>query len=149
MVSRILKTEADRAAWGQFLAAQTLPMTVSHLKGAKRSNQQSKTAEVWYSQIGTETGQAPIEAKAECKLTFGLPIMERDKPEWVAKWEPLYGPLPHIMRLRLFEALPMTRQFTVRQMSEYMDEVQRRYRSMGIPLIDPEARKYASEFGGA
>lgn len=147
MTARILRNETDRAAWVQFLAAQPLPVTVSCIKGARRSNQQSRTAEVWYSQIGAETGQAPIEAKAQCKLDFGLPIMERDRPDWVAKWSPLYKPLPYAMRLRLFEAIPLTSLFTTRQMSEFMDEVQRRYRSMGINLIDPEAMRYEAELG--
>jgi hypothetical protein len=147
VTARILRTEQDRAAWVQFLAAQPLPITVSSIKGARRSNQQSKTAEAWYSQIGAETGQAPIEAKAECKLTFGLPIMQRDRPDWVAKWAPLYDPLPYAMRLRLFEAIPLTSLFTTRQMGEYMDAVQRRYRQMGVPLWYPEALRYEQEMG--
>jgi len=59
----------------------------------------------------------------------------------------LYAPLPYAMRLRLFEALPVTSVMTTRQMGEYMDAVQKEYRAMGIALIDPEARKYAAEFG--
>lgn len=142
MTSRILKEEAHREAWIRFLSDQPLPITVSMLKGAKRSNPQNSTAAAWYGQIATETGQSQADAKAECKLRFGLPIMERDNPAWVAKWEPLYGPLPYALRLRAFEAIPLTSKLTVRQMSEYMDAVQREYRSQGIPLLDPEALRY-------
>ena len=146
MPSRVLHDDMDLTRWEAFLRAQPFPMTVSHIKGARRSLPQNSTVHKWYAQIAEETGQSQAEAKAECKLRFGLPIMERDKPEWVAKWHALYSPLPYAMRLRLFEAIPVTSEMNVRQMSEYMDAVQREYRTMGIPLIDPEARKYEGEF---
>ncbi len=148
MPSRILRTDTDRAAWVNFLAAQALPLTVSATKGARRSLPQNATAAMWYGQIAAETGQTQAEAKAECKLRFGLPIMERDRAEWVAKWQPLYGPLPYAMQLRLFEAIPLTSLLTTRQMAEYMDAVQKEYRGQGIALIDPEARKYEEDFRG-
>lgn len=147
MTARILRTDGDRIAWIRFLEAQTLPMTVSAEKGAKRSLPQNRTAALWYGQISADTWQSQAEVKAECKLRFGLPIMERDKPEWVAKWQPLYGPLPYAMKLRLFEAIPLTRLLSTRQMAEYMDAVQKEYRGQGIDLVDPEARKYEKEFG--
>lgn len=149
MAARVLHTPADLAAWTRFLSAQALPMTVSHSKGAKRSLPQNATFHKWVAQIAAETGDTQAETKAECKLRFGLPIMERDNARWVEKWQPLYAPLPYMMRLRLFEAIPLTSQFTTRQMSEFMDAVQREYRAQGVPLIDPEARKYEAEFGHA
>ena len=146
MPARILRDEQERDRWLRFIEAQPLPLTVSATKGARRSLPQNSTAAAWYGQIAAETGQTQAEAKAECKLRFGLPIMERDRPDWVAKWRPLYDPLPYAMRLRLFEAIPLTSLLTVRQMSEYMDAVQKEYRAQGVPLIDPEARKYEQEF---
>jgi hypothetical protein len=38
MTTRILKTDADRIGWVRFIEAQPIPVTVSLLKGAKRSN---------------------------------------------------------------------------------------------------------------
>ena len=143
MTTRILKTDADRIGWVRFIEAQPLPVTVSLLKGAKRSNPQNKTAAMWYGQISAETGQTQAEVKAECKLRYGLPIMERDKPEWVEKWSPLYGPLLYHLRLRMFEAIPLTSLLTTRAMGEYLDAIQKEYRAQGIPLVDPEAIKYA------
>jgi hypothetical protein len=138
MPARILREEQDRAAWLRFLSAQPLPLTVSAVKGAKRSLPQNSLFHDWVSQIAQETGQSQAEAKAECKLRFGLPIMERDRPDWVAKWQPLYAPLPYAMRLRLFEAIPVTSLMTVKQMTEMMDAIGREYRAQGINLTDPE-----------
>lgn len=142
MAARILRDESDRIAWGKFLAAQALPVTVSVTRGAKRSTQQNRTAAMWYGQIAQEFGDTQAAVKALCKLRFGLPILERDNPAWVEKWQGFYAPLPYPAKLVLFEAIPVTSVFTTRQMAEYMDTMQREYRSQGIQLIDPEARKY-------
>lgn len=145
MATRIIRDDADLQQWLAFLQGQPLPMTVSHAKGAKRSLQQNATAHMWYAQIGAELGESADEAKARCKLVFGLPIMERDNPAWVSEWRPLYEPLDYDRRLTLFKALPLTSKFTTSQMAEYMDAVQRDHLAMGIPLVDPEARKYEGE----
>jgi hypothetical protein len=139
MTSRTIRTESELAGWGRFLACQPLPFTVSYAKGIKRSNQQSRTAEKWYQQIGSETGETQAEVKGQCKLMYGLPIMERDNGAWVEEWYPFYGPLPHVMRAKLFQVLPLTSLLTTRQMAEFMDAVQKEYRGQGIELIDPEA----------
>lgn len=143
MTARILRDEKDREGWIKFLRNHPFPMTVSAIKGARRSLPQNATAAAWYGQIAQAYSMAQGEAKAECKLRFGLPIMERDKPEWVEAWQPLYGPLPYAMRRKLFEVIPLTSLFTTKQMAEYMDAVQREYRSQGVALIDPEAMRYA------
>ena len=147
MPSRAIRTEADREAFTRLFAAFPLPCTASLAKGVRRSNQQSKTVEKWYSQIGAELGALPIEVKAECKMLYGLPIMQLENAAWVAEWEPLYGPLDHARRLKLFQVLPLTSKFTTRQMGAYMDAVQLVYRQMGVALIDPEARKYEADMG--
>jgi hypothetical protein len=146
MPSRILRTETDRAAWARFLAAQSLPMTVSAVKGAKRSNPQNALFHQWCGQIAAATDQSAAEVKAECKLIYGLPIMEAECLAWVAEWQPLYGPLPYAMRRKLFECIPMTSLMTVKQLSAMMSAIQREYRAQGIALVDPDAMKYQSEF---
>ena len=146
MPARILRDERDRAAWVRFLSAQPLPLTVSAVKGAKRSKLQSNLFHDWVNQIAQETGQTQAEAKAECKLRFGKPIMERDRPDWVAKWQPLYAPVPYAMQLLLFEVIPVTSIMTTKQMAEIMNAIGKEYRAQGIALTDPEMMKYQGEF---
>ena len=141
MPARILRTDQDRAAWVRFLDAQDLPLTVSAVKGAKRSIPQNATLHKWFSQIADEYGDSTAAIKAECKLRFGLPIMEAERPEWVAQWQPLYSPLHYPMRIKLFECIPMTSLMTVKKMSALMEAIQREYRAQGIALIDPDARR--------
>lgn len=145
MASRILRTDSDREWWVRFLAAQPLPITVTAIKGAKRSLPQNATAAKWYAEIAAETGDTPIAVKALCKHQFGLLIMQAENPAWVAEWEPLYGPLDYQRRLKLFEVIPLTSKFTTRQMAAYMDAVQKTYTAQGIRLTDPEMQKYQQE----
>ena len=145
MASRILRTDQDRAGWVTFIAAQPLPITVTAIKGARRSLPQNSTAAKWYSEIAAETGETAIEVKAMCKHQFGLLIMQAQNPAWVAEWEPIYAPLSYEKRLKLFEVLPLTSRFTTKQMAEYMDAVQKTYTAQGIRLTDPEMMKYQNE----
>lgn len=143
MAGRILRDKADLGHWVTFLEKEPFPMTVSKLAGAKRSHAQNATAHMWYSQIaGWHGDQTTLQAKARCKMAHGQPILIRDSPEWVAKWEPLYGPLNYESKLKLFECLPVTSLMRVKQMSEFMEAVRLEYLAQGIPLIDPDMQKY-------
>jgi len=118
-------------------------MTVTKLSGAKRSSAQNATSHAWYGQIAAwNRDQSITEAKAECKLLYGKPILCRDNSDWMEKWEPLYGPLSYGKQLVLFECIPVTSVMTTKQMNEYMNNVQQVYRSQGVPLIDPEFAHY-------
>jgi len=142
MPSRILRTEVERDDWLRFLTAQPFPMTVSQLKGENKTQRQNSTLHMWFSDVSRETGDEAWEVKGRCKAKFGLPIMKRDNPEWVAEYEPLYMPLPYELRIKFFSFVPMTRLMKVQQMGELMDAVQRHYTQQGIALRDPEAQKY-------
>jgi hypothetical protein len=119
-----------------------MPMTVTVIKGAKRSTAQNSTAEAWYGQIAQADGFSQGEAKVECKMRFGLPIMKRDRPDWIEKWSPIYSVFEYEKQRIVFEFIPMTSLFTTKQMAEYMTAIQREYVSHGVALIDPESRKY-------
>ena len=56
--------------------------------------------------------------------------------------------LPYEEKLAAVKAfdLPVTRLMTVRQMTSFMDEMQRKWSAHGIRLTDPEALKYEQEF---
>jgi hypothetical protein len=47
--------------------------------------------------------------------------------------------------IRVFD-LPVTRLLNTKQMSEYMDQVQRHWLQQGVRLTDPEMLKYEEEF---
>ena len=121
-------------------------VVVRFASGKSRSQNQNSTIHMWFGQIAGWSGdQSPAEAKAENKLEIGLPIMEAHRPDWVDEWEPLYGPLNYMQRLKLFEVIPMTSKMKASEMREFMGEMQRKYAQIGLGLIDPEARKYEGD----
>ena len=138
MTTRTIRTEGQLASWLAFLQARPLPITVSAVRGETRSGQQNRTAHMWYGEVSRQTGDEPGAVKGYCKAKFGLPIMKRDNPEWVAKYEPMYLPLDYQTRIALFEIIPLTSQMKLPQMMEYMDAVQRHYIQQGIALTDPD-----------
>jgi len=152
MATRILRTPSDLEGWKRFLDGFQLPCTVSVIKGAERSGQQNRTVHKWFSQIGDEFGEPAHTVKARCKYRFGLPIMIRDNPRWVEKWSPLYSPIlsdgTAEQKALAFEAVPMTSEFTTKQMAEFMTAIQTEYLPKGVALIDPEAMKYQKEMQG-
>lgn len=139
----ILYTERQRVEWVVWLCGIPLPVTVHATPGAKRSLAQNRTLHKWFGQIGEHMGDTAAGVKAECKLRFGLPIMEGESPAWVEKYSPVYLPMKdnYPALLTLFEFIPMTSEMNVKQMRAFMDAVQREYRAQGVDLIDPDAKR--------
>ena len=110
-----------------------------------RTSAQNRLVHRWFADVARElVGVTEAEVKAQYNLTYGRPILARDDPEWSAAFGYLFDALDHHAKLRAIRILdvPFTRRMGVRQLSEYMDQMQRDYAEAGIRLTDPEARKY-------
>lgn len=147
MPSRVLKSAADAIDLAAFLGRQEFPLTVDWSKGEVKTQSQNRTIHMWFSQIDKAQGHITGWTKGATKLTYGLPSMIEHRPLWVAKWEPLYGPVldsdaPYEGKVLLFEAIPMTRHFLKHQMAKFMSEVQMAAIQRGIHLTDPDLQKY-------
>ena len=119
------------------------------LKPKKRTDAMNRTIHKWFGEIASHRGDVTkLEVKAECNLTYGVPIKRRDSNEWGAVFGYLFDSLNYpakVKALRLLD-IPVTRDMTVKQLIEYMDQMQRDYRGQGVVLTDPDARKYEGEF---
>lgn len=146
MTSRALYTQAHLQEWITLLSGRSLPVTVSVLKGVKRTTLQNRLAHKWYAQIAHEEGETTELIKARCKLRFARPILIRDNPEWVekhgAKLDSIHERYGYGEMLEYQAALtPMTSLMKIAQLSEMMDQMQFFYRPQGVALVDPDARK--------
>ena len=142
--SSVIKTQEDLDRWGKFLAAQPLPMTVAYTKGSKRTNPQNALVHKWFAEIAVHRGDTTAtDVKAECNLQFGKDIMMEDE-EWASAFGYFFEPLSYQAKLKAIKVfdIPFTRKMTVPQLTGYMDEMAREYRSQGIFLTDPELRGY-------
>lgn len=150
MTTRIIRSHGDIAGLATFLGCRKLPVTVTIMAGAKRSDAQNRLIQRWNGEIAEQRGDMSFEeVRAENKLRFGVPILRRDDPAFMETYDATFRPLPYEAKLKLFVALDpsITRNMTTKQLSEYCDTLQRHYLELGFRLTDPEASKWDDENG--
>lgn len=109
-----------------------------------RSTEQNALLHKWFSEIAVQAGdQSLLDVKAQCNLKYGRPIKAQD-PDWQAVFGYLFDKLPYDKQLKAIMALgiPFTRDMTVDQLNEYMNQMERDYRSEGFTLSDPRDLGY-------
>lgn len=119
--------------------------TVTVIDKEERTKAQNNLIHKWFQQIADHRGDADmLDVKAECNLEYGRPIFVRDDPEWETVFGYIFRNLDYARKIKAIRKLdiPFTRAMTVKQLSEYMDAMQRDYREQGINLVDPEAQRY-------
>jgi hypothetical protein len=148
MPSRILKTSKDASEFARFIVggmSLSMPVTVSWVEGEGRTPPQNRTIHKWFREIADQRGDVTArEVKAECNLTYGVPILRRDDEAWGAAFGYLFDSLNRPAKVKALMVLdvPVTRSMKVPQLCEYMDPMFREYTEMGFKLTDPEMQKY-------
>lgn len=149
MPTKIIREPHHVDALAHMLRGRKLPITVSWTQGAPRSNAQNRLAQRWFTDIATQLGdQTHEDVRAECKLRFGVPILRAENETFRLSYDRVIKALPYEQKLDAIKAfdLPVTRLMTVKQMTAFMDEMQRHWSGQGVRLTDPEALKYEQEF---
>ena len=130
----------------RIVAAGKFPVTVAVTAGEPtRRDAQNKLAQRWFTDIARHFGDVTHEdVRADCKLRFGVPIMRRDSEPFKASYDPIMKHQTYEAKVAAIKAwdLPVTRLMGVKQMTEFMDAVQREFLPQGVRLTDPEALKY-------
>lgn len=130
----------------RIVAAGKFPVTVAVTAGEPtRRDAQNKLAQRWFTDIARHFGDVTHEdVRADCKLRFGVPIMRRDSEPFRASYDPIMKHQTYEAKVEAIKAwdLPVTRLMGVKQMTEFMDAVQREFLPQGVRLTDPEALKY-------
>jgi hypothetical protein len=142
---RTVENAADQARLAADVKGMTLPFTVAFGQDKKRSNAMNRTIHKWFSEIATQKGDMTLaEVKADCNLTYGVPIKLREDPEWSAAFSYIFDALNRPSKCKALRVLdiPVTRNMTVPQLCEYMDQMFRDYRAEGFYLTDPELQRY-------
>lgn len=110
-----------------------------------RTSAQNRLAHLWFGDIARAmVGMSEVEVKAECNLIYGRPILARDDTEWEAAFGYLFDSLNKRAKLKAIRILdiPFTRRMSVKQLTEYLDQMQRDYAEIGVVLTDPDARNF-------
>lgn len=150
MATRVLRSPDDIDALSRMIGARSkFPMTVTVTQGASRSNSQNRLAQRWFADVSRQLeDMTHDEVRAYCKLHFGVPILRAENEAFRQSYDPIMKHLPYEQKLGAIKAfdLPVTRLMTAKQMTAFMDEMQRHWISKGFFLTDPEALKYEEEF---
>jgi hypothetical protein len=77
-----------------------------------------------------------------------VPILRAENEAFRLSYDRVLKALPYEEKLAAIKAfdLPVTRLMNVKQMTAFMDEMQRHWSAQGVRLTDPEALKYEAEF---
>lgn len=146
MASRVIRTEADIEALRRLLLARELPVTVNITKGESRTSRQNSLAWQWFQDISAQLGDhTPSEARAYCKLHFGVPILRAENDAFRLAYDRVLKPLPYEAKLAAMREpldFPVTSLMTTRQQTAYLDAIHAYFSHRGVKLTDPEALKY-------
>lgn len=150
MVTKVLKEASDIEGLSRFIAARgKFPMTITITQGAPRSDLQNRLAQRWFTDISRQLGdQSHDYVRAFCKLTIGIPILRAENEAFKAQYDRVLKHLSYEEKLeavRVFD-LPVTRLMSTKQMTQFMDEMQRYWGEKSVRLTDPEALKWEEGF---
>ena len=150
MVTRVIREASDADRLAAYVRAQPrLPLTVTIVRGDPRRDAQNRLSQRWYSDIARQLADMDREeVRADCKVTFGVPILTAENEAFRVQWAAGLGHLSYEAVRKFVQVTdqPVTRLMTVKQMTTFMDAMQRHWLPLGVRLTDPEALKYEEEF---
>ena len=152
MPTKIIRDHGHITYLADMLGKLKLPLTVSWAAGASRSGQQNRLAFRWYQDISMQLGDRDVETvRADCKVTFVVPILSADDDAFRADWDRSIGRFTYEGQREIVKRLqiPVTSLMKVAQMTAYLDAVHGVYAPQGVRLTDPALLKYQEEFGPA
>lgn len=144
-MQRTIENAKQLFAFMADIAGQEFPFTISISRDKKRTDAMNRTIHKWFGEICKQQGDNSMaDVKADCNLTYGVPIKRRDDPEWAAAFGYIFDALNKPSKVKALRVLdvPVTRDMKVKQLKEYMDQMSRDYREAGFFLTDPELQKY-------
>jgi len=145
MTQHILRTDQDRENFKRYLDMRPMPVTVSVLKGAKRSNKQNKLQRRWGNELAEQGDMTAEEYRAHNKLHFGVPILRDEDAEFREKYDRIIKPLDYEQKLELMAEpfdFPVTRLMTTVQKKQFLDAVFVHWTGQGFHLTDMDGGLY-------
>lgn len=110
----------------------------------KRKISKNSLSHTWYKEISEQRLDEPSDYyRRYCKLHFGVPIMRRDSEQFREVYDRLIKPMDYDVKLKNIFMIQVTSLMDEKQMTEYLNEVQRHFAGQGVVL---SSRK---EAGGA
>ena len=107
--------------------------------GKTRSLPQNAISHEWYEQIHRELREHTVlQVKAFCKLHYGVPILRAECPEFREAYDSrIRTGFTYEQKLILMESFPVTSLMDKKQLSQYLEAMQKGYSDRGVILEFP------------
>jgi hypothetical protein len=125
-------------------AKSDFPFMVKVENGEPRSLKQNKLYHKWMQEIAEQDSDPSHDAQfytAYCKLHFGVGILKAHDLEYSEFYDKCVKPRDYEEKLTMMRepfGFPVTSQMNVKQMTEYLDKIQRDAAKNGLFLTQPD-----------
>lgn len=151
MTTRIIRDEYDRKMLIKLIEKQKLPFVAKVERGGVRSIEQNRLQRLWMNEISEQLGdRTPEEARGECKLTIGVPILRAQNDDFRRHYDTIIRPLTYEQKLACMMIpldLPVTRIMNTKQKTEYLEQIYRQYAELGVVLTIPPDKRFGPPVG--
>jgi hypothetical protein len=103
-----------------------------------RSLDQNKLSHAWYKEIEEFQHEEAGWGHRYCKLQIGIPILRTDVKKFRDVYDRCIKPLPYESKLEIMDMYDVTRVMTTKQMTQYLEAVQRHWSAQGLVLESNE-----------
>ena len=115
-------------------------LKVKSTAGRKRSLNQNDISHVWYEQLARECREYDVLGwKCYCKLHHGVPILRAEDADYRQTYDLCIRPMSYDKKFEAMKHWPVTSLMTKKQLTAYLDSVQRDFENRNIILKFPEA----------
>ena len=145
MAHRVIRSLAEFEEFVRLGRTLKWPQTLRWNPGADRSLDQNALQFKWAQEASEQRGDMTIEeVRCEWKLIYGVPILRAENDDFRAVYDEAIKPLSYERKLNAMRFIPVTSEMTVKQMTAYLDTIQRECAEQGIRLTDPTPKDKAA-----
>jgi hypothetical protein len=138
MPHRIISNAAELEALTTLLGTLKQPFTVEWRQGRDRSLDQNELMWLWATEAARQRGDMTTEeVQCEWKLIYGVPILREEDASFREVYDEALKGQPYPVKLKAMRFLPITSIMSVKQMTRFLDTVQRECAEQGLRLTDP------------
>lgn len=129
---------------GRFIALNKL----HEILGEQRTLEQNRLQMKWHKEAAQQLKDGSVgEKRAYAKLHIGIPILCSEDAEYKAEYDRVMGPLPYETKMALMLEpfdFPVTRDMTIKQKTQYLEELREYYQGLGVQLTIPNDEEKAA-----
>lgn len=138
--TRTIHTDEDWTKFLAFMGDMHPPYRITVMKGEGRSLDQNALLHLWLGEIATQSPDMNlIDIKGQCHRKYGLPIRLQD-PQFAWVWERTGAKMNYEQQCAFLVSgvMNVSSGMTTKQLTEYLDAMEKDYRAKGFRLTDPK-----------